>query len=663
MHPCGLARFQSAHLSKFLTNFWTLLCLATCVIHIVWPFNFSLWCPGSEPDTTMSLTSVGCKRTWDDASGQHAGSDTVGAHLLSCLRTSKHAFSSNMMMPWERQFIGPVDVVKNVFKLPVPVRELSENTFSKAPEVEDLELRVGSSFRKAGLKLVKACDEKLWSDRLSAERKAAIRKWTSLVAADPAAWDIAVRFFGQGSMTYATGGLSDSIKDALASKASSTLHARVNPLYRFATFCADHGIKPWPVHESTVYDFLKSNDSFAATFPKSFLISLTFAKHTLGLRGEVEWAVTGRSKGVSHTFFLKKRKLVQRPPLSVAQVARLEKVVMDENRGVADRIAAGFFCFTLYSRARYSDALSVVKINEDIVLRDGMVQGFLEAEASRSKTSTTLDKKTQFLPLTALVKSVGSTDWVRVWMQLRRSEHLEAAEGKPLLPGPQEGGTWSSIPLSASSAALWLRSLLDGTEGPPIAEVGTHSLKATCLSWCSKYGMELSMRRALGYHHTAADRSVNTYARDAMAAPLRCLQEVITSIVEGKFFPDKTRSGMFADDSELQAAQERYSGEPVESSSESSGDEEDHEFGRDEEAIDRMAGEWQGNKTTPWMTLAAIYYRHNTSRCIHVLQDEGGAEFCCGRRISMAYVRLERRPQFLHPVCTTCERIIERHAS
>ena len=354
---------------------------------------------------------------------------------------------------------------------------------------------------------------------------------------------------------------------------------------------------------------------------------------------------------------------MQRPPLSVAQVARLEKVVMDENRGVADRIAAGFFCFTLYSRARYSDALSVVKINEDIVLRDGMVQGFLEAEASRSKTSTTLDKKTQFLPLTAPVKSVGSTDWVRVWMQLRRSEHLEAAEGKPLLPGPQEGGTWSSIPLSASSAALWLRSLLDGTEGPPIAEVGTHSLKATCLSWCSKYGMELSMRRALGYHHTAADRSVNTYARDAMAAPLRCLQEVITSIVEGKFFPDKTRSGMFADDSELQAAQERYSGEPVESSSESSVDEEDHEFGRDEEAIDRMAGEWQGNKTTPWMTLAAIYYRHNTSRCIHVLQDEGGAEFCCGRRISMAYVRLERRPQFLHPVCTTCERIIERHAS
>ena len=210
MHPCGLARFQSAHLSKFLTNFWTLLCLATCVIHIVWPFNFSLWCPGSEPDTTMSLTSVGCKRTWDDASGQHAGSDTVGAHLLSCLRTSKHAFSSNMMMPWERQFLGPVDVVKNVFKLPVPVRELSENTFSKAPEVEDLELRVGSSFRKAGLKLVKACDEKLWSDRLSAERKAAIRKWTSLVAADPAAWDIAVRFFSQGSMTYATGGLSDS---------------------------------------------------------------------------------------------------------------------------------------------------------------------------------------------------------------------------------------------------------------------------------------------------------------------------------------------------------------------------------------------------------------------------------------------------------------------
>ena len=136
MHQCGLAKFQSAHLSNFQTHFWTLLCLATCVIPILWS-SPNLWCLGSEPDTTMSLIPVGCKRTWDDAVSQHAGSDTVGAHLLSCLRTSKHAFSSNMMMPWERQFIGPADVVKNVFRLPTPIRELSENTFSKAPELKN----------------------------------------------------------------------------------------------------------------------------------------------------------------------------------------------------------------------------------------------------------------------------------------------------------------------------------------------------------------------------------------------------------------------------------------------------------------------------------------------------------------------------------------------
>ena len=238
----------------------------------------------------------------------------------------------------------------------------------------------------------------------------------------------------------------------------------------------------------------KSDETFAPTFPKSLLISFSFAKHILGLRGDVDLATTGRCKGVTHIFFVKKRRLVQRPALSVAQVTKLEHIVVDESEGVSDRIAAGFFCFTLYSRARYSDALSVVRLTQDIVLRDGLAVGFLEADASRTKTSTSLERKTRFLPLTAPVVSVGKTDWVRTWMQLRRQEGLEASDGFLLLPGPKEGGDWSKVPLTASSAALWLRALLEGVEGPATAEVGTHLLMATTLSWASKFGVELSFR-------------------------------------------------------------------------------------------------------------------------------------------------------------------------
>eukprot|EP00435_Cladocopium_sp_Y103_P044744 s612_g12.t1 len=195
-------------------------------------------------------------------------------------------------MPWERQFVGPVDVVRNVFSLPIPVRELSETAvaYNSASDQHD-SVEVSSAFKKAGLKLVKTCDERLWSERLSAERKAAVRKWTSLIASEPAAWDVAIKFFSQGDMAYATGGLSQSIQDALAGKASSTLHSRVNPLCRFSRFCMDHGQKAFPVSEAVVCDYLKSDDSFALYLPQE-LFDLTFVCKTSS------W--TERRCGVSH---------------------------------------------------------------------------------------------------------------------------------------------------------------------------------------------------------------------------------------------------------------------------------------------------------------------------------------------------------------------------
>ena len=460
-------------------------------------------------------------------------------------------------------------------------------------------------------------------------------------------------------MIYASGALNDSIRDALAAKASSTLHARVNPLFRFAKFCSEHGRKPWPVKESLVYDFLNSDSGFAPTFPRSLLISLVFAHHLLGLKGEILQAASGRTKGLTHSWFLKKRRLVQKPPLSVMQLKALEKIVVDEERGEQDRMAAGFFVFTTYSRARYSDALSVSALKLDITLRDGQAFGWLEADASRTKTSSSLERKTRFLPMTAPIRTVSGLDWSRAWLQLRRDAGLEAGEGKPLLPAPNEAGTWANVPLSATSAAIWLRSLLQGVEGPDVATIGTHSMKSTTLSWCAKFGIDAAVRRALGYHTASADRSVNIYARDAISTPLRELQKVIDSIVDEEFFPDETRSGFFKQ-GDARNTPGAVMTEELESSSESSGDEEDHDAAKDEDAIDEIAGKWQGNKETQWSRVAAVYFRHCTSRCIHVLHDEGGAEFCCGRRITTAYDRMEKRPEFLHPMCSTCERVINR---
>ena len=577
--------------------------------------------------------------------------DAMGLHLLSCVSATKHVFSNNIKMPWDRRFIGHYDRATDVHKIPLPVRDFIPREGHETGGLGEVRMENSdTAFKKAGLKLLKACDERLWTDRLSSERKAAIRKWTSLVSSEPMAWEVAVRHFSQGAMIFASGGLNESIRDSLAAKASNTLHARANPLFRFAKFCSEHGLRPWPIKEAVVYDFLNSDAGFAPTFPRSLIISISFAHHLLGLKGDIGQIASGRTKGLTHSWFLKKRRLVQKPPLSVEQLVALEKIVVNEAKGVQDRIAAGFFVFTTYCRARYSDALNVAALRLDITLRDGMAHGWIEADAARTKTASNLERKTRFLPMSAPVKTVSGVDWSRAWLQLRREARMEAAEGVPLLPAPNDSGSWANVPLSASSAGIWLRSLLQEAGGPELSRVGTHSMKCTLLSWCAKFGLDPSIRRALGYHTSSADKSINIYARDAMSTPLRELQRVIDSVAGGEFLPDQTRSGYFA----APAAEE------FESSSESSGDEEDHDDAKDEEAIDAIAGQWQGTRDTPWSRVAAVFFRHSTSRCIHVMLDESGADFCCDRRITTAYIRLEKKPDFLHPLCSTCERIINR---
>ena len=407
--------------------------------------------------------------------------ESIGAHLLTCYNSLKHAFSNNIKMPWERKIMGPYDRFLEVRKQQTAVRDFIPDVPDAAPHSESFShAQHETAFKRAGLKMLRACDEKLWNERLSDERKAAIRKWTTLVSADPMSWDIAIQHFSQGSMIFASGGLTDSIKDSLVSKASATLHARANPLFRFVYFCREHALQPWPVREPVVYDFLKSDTNFAPTFPRSFLISLSFAHHLLGLKGDIDRILNVRTKGVSHEWFLKKRKLVQKPPLSAAQLTHLELVVLDDQMGVHDRIAAGFFLFATYSRARYTDALHVTNLQLDITLRDGEAHGWIEAEASRTKTSTTLEKKTRHLPMSAPIRTLTRKDWSGVWMQLRREAGLVPGAGKPLLPAPQESGGWGNVPLSASSAGVWLRALLEGTEGPPVESIGTHSMKCTC---------------------------------------------------------------------------------------------------------------------------------------------------------------------------------------
>ncbi len=127
-------------------------------------------------------------------------------------------------------------------------------------------------------------------------------------------------------------------------------------------------------------------------------------------------------------------------------------------------------------------------------------------------------------------------------------------------------------------------------------------LRLERIPWSSKFGLSVEDRRALGYHSGGKDLSVLTYSRDALSKPLRALQTVLDSIAQKTFFPDSTRSG--------------YLGNAKGNNDAAEADEEDRDVAGDEEAIDEVAGNFQGNGRVPWTELSAVYFRHKASRCI-----------------------------------------------
>ncbi|CAE7265821.1 unnamed protein product, partial [Symbiodinium sp. CCMP2456] len=243
------------------------------------------------------------------------------------------------------------------------------------------------------------------------------------------------------------------------------------------------------------------------------------------------------------------RRLVQRPPLTVELVQALEDIVLGVSRvkfNDYDRVCAGFFCFAVYARARYSDAQASAALQLDILEADGC-HGFLEASVTRSKTSYSLERKTRYLPVVAPVMGVRADPWGVVWHELLLKLGVELKEGAPLLPVPLQGGGFQQLPVSAEHAGQLLRELLRRELGDSAAinALGTHSLKRTILSWLAKYGVAREIRAILGYHSTDCGTEI-IYARDTLSGPLRLMQEVIEAVTFGRFRPDATRSGYFA---------------------------------------------------------------------------------------------------------------------
>ena len=228
--------------------------------------------------------------------------------------------------------------------------------------------------------------------------------------------------------------------------------------------------------------------------------------------------------------------------LAVREVEYLEMCLADERLDRTDRMACGCMLFCLHSRSRWSDLRKVYGFVMDVREVNGHISG------TRShKTSRQIAKAGWAMPLVAPVWGLLTPPWglgfVRLCEVVQRP--LSQLDHEPVLAAPDPDGKWSKRSVTTTEAGKWIRNILAKMEGG--TEYTTiHSLKATPLSWCAKWGLEPDVRLLLG-HHSTGKQSAECYARDNLAKPLRDFDLVLQQIRTRGFSPDATRSRMISD--------------------------------------------------------------------------------------------------------------------
>ena len=588
--------------------------------------------------------------------GEKRSSNALFEHIQFCERSMKR---SALKYPWQLGFMADSD--QPVFpRGPLGMAPVLPAAVSSAGLLEPAQEQLSNAFDDHCRKLYCKLPQVEWDVLLDSQRSAAVAKWHKIVLADPMSFQVC-RLHFQSLQTGLQGGkLQDDLKNVFASKSTSTLHGRAGPMMRFLHFCGDRQLKVFPLTEEVVYAFMQHVEQSAApTFLRSFLSSLGFALHVVGLMGAKQVLDSKRIKGLADKCYLLKKKTRSRLPLSVAELTTLEEIVLGRRgRGMPDRHAAGCFLFMVYARTRFSDMLNVGRLEFEAG-EDG--KGYIEAQVARSKTSFSVDRKVRLLPMTAAMHGVTAEPWAIAWKDVLAKTGIVITHGKPLLPGRTPDG-WHTLPLTAEAATSWLRSMLqsgDYFKEERTKSIGTHSCKATVLSWMAKWGSSPDLRRLMGYHVADKMSTMLIYGKDNTSAGLREIDVILEAIRQGEFVPDAKRAEMFpyADDAAklLEDQDQRgFDGCFSGSSSEDSADEDQPDHLAHEAAQNAVLGKWDAGVDVGKLPDEAVYFRHPLSRTIHVQEDEAGIRFTCGRDISKNYVPLESRPQSLLPICKQC---------
>ena len=343
----------------------------------------------------------------------------------------------------------------------------------------------------------------------------------------------------------------ESVLDSLGRKASSTVAKRLSSFSMYHRWCLSNGHQVAPVLEHVAYSYARHllDDAAPPSTGKSFLESLHFSSGVLGLILDDGCMTSPRIKGVTERMALLAPPVLQAAPLTVDQVMKLEKACVTSSCS-QDVCTIGGMLVLMYGCARASDGARSVHMDIDLADNpDAWSRGYVELSVAKSKTATTIESKRKMLPVLAPLVTLSDLDWPSAWIDARRKlgMTLDGDLMEPFIPKFGASGEVVNTPALSAELGRILRLCLNikVAEGEQNA-TRSHSLKATPLSWASKFGLKLETRRALGHHCDPSARSADLYARDPMGAHVAELERVLQFIKMQKFFPDRPRTARFA---------------------------------------------------------------------------------------------------------------------
>ena len=326
-------------------------------------------------------------------------------------------------------------------------------------------------------------------------------------------------------------------------KATSTLLGRASSLRMYDTWFVNSSIQTPFDAEATVFEYCTElhRDAAPASRASALVATLNFIDGVFGISFAAVRA-SARVRGMCVRSLRTRAAVCQRRPFTVDLVKELECILSDDRgRGLPDGVLAGAALFAIFSRSRIGDLRRCAK---EPVLDTVGDFGYMETAFLEHKTARAGTKKA--LPIVAPARGLVGP-WAQDWARTRRGAGLDAAKNGTMLPALGDNGQWLNVSYTTVEFASAVREVLlrRGVPGESLNNIGAHSMKATLLSWAAKFGIDKVTRRTLGYHAEPGDRSVETYSRDAMAAPLRHLDRVLEAVRRGAFHPDSTRSGFF----------------------------------------------------------------------------------------------------------------------